>query len=355
MDIVFYPSSTPSIGSNRSTWKFHVISLTLVAIATTMSIASIVLSVTQWDKSRSLIDDGSTFEGQGPRTTGSSSAVCLPCSAILDAGSTTEERLMYEFYFARHGFNSREEEEEEEEKGGGGGGMSWSSGNKDTCCARGRRKLRWLLTMFLNVRTRQDKKHGLNEGTSARRRCLVFPSVEHSDNGTRCIVGKREAADAAHLTGARAASTTDVGGTDGVLEWTNPSVLQGRVELNIAGRLTCRSEGGGVYFVYSQVYFVEYYDDDVMTYHDERTAVESVTVYVNRFVNQTKRSEVLTQRSESRCSRSTLTSASPCEYTVYAGSLVELTEGDSVYVTVSHPSFVNPDAKVTYFGLQKVT
>lgn len=307
-----------------------------------MSVASILLSIQFWERSRSLIDEENRFEGQGPWMTGSS-AVCLPCSAVLDSSSSTEERLLSEVFFAGHGFGSRAENE---------GGLS--SGDKDTCCAKSKRQLRTLLKMFLDIRTRLHKEHG----TVERGRCLVFPSVESSSRGIRCILDRREVAETAHLTGARLASNTgsdDSTGdsrTDGVLDWTSKSVFQGRLESTNDGRLTCRS-GGGVYFVYTQIYFVEY--DDARTIGNERTISHAVSVFINRFQNQTRKTEALMERSEGRCSRSTLTAASLCEYTVYTASLVELADGDSVYVTVSHPYLVNDDDKVTYFGLQKVT
>src|SRR6218665_40773 len=138
MDLIYH-SSSPSLSSNRSLWKLYSLSLTLVALATTMSVASILLSIQFWERSRSLIDEENRFEGQGPWMTGSL-AVCMPCSAVLDSSSSTEERLLSEVFFAGHGFGSRAAND---------GGLS--SGGKERCCAKSKRQLRTLLKMVIII------------------------------------------------------------------------------------------------------------------------------------------------------------------------------------------------------------
>lgn len=114
------------------------------------------------------------------------------------------------------------------------------------------------------------------------------------------------------------------------------------------GRLVVPTDG--MYYVYSQVSFLERFDDDRVR---RRSRSKSLSHYLYRYnvIYPRGGEEMLTQNSITKCCTE---SKSFGEYSSYLGAVFQLRANDEIYVKVSNLSILSKDPKLNYFGLFRV-
>lgn len=116
------------------------------------------------------------------------------------------------------------------------------------------------------------------------------------------------------------------------------------------GRLVVPSTG--LYYVYSQVSFLEMFDDGDM--RDLQGSPNSLSHYIYRYniIYRRGGEEKLIQNSITKCKGQNKQFG---EYTSYLGALFHLRKSDEIFVKVSNLTLIVREPKLNYFGLFKVS
>ena len=116
------------------------------------------------------------------------------------------------------------------------------------------------------------------------------------------------------------------------------------------GRLVIQEPG--IYFVYSQVHFVEYFQrDENSDSHHSQSSSYSHYVYKYNAILPNGGNQLLLHHSSSPCQSK---SKDFHEYTSYVGAIFKLKPQDEIFVKVSNISMVEWDSRATYFGLYQI-
>ncbi|KAH3807869.1 hypothetical protein DPMN_136216, partial [Dreissena polymorpha] len=105
----------------------------------------------------------------------------------------------------------------------------------------------------------------------------------------------------------------------------------------------------GLYYVYSQVSFLEYFDNP----SNVETGPRSLSHYIYRYniIYPDGGEESMIQNSMTKCWAQNKAFG---EYTSYLGAVFHLRQGDEIFVKVSNLTMLVLEPKLRYFGLFKV-
>lgn len=204
----------------------------------------------------------------------------------------------------------------------------------EQCCVETPTQLLKMLQLFVERKYREEFAHG----------DIKIPSSTTGE-GTAEVPS-------AHLMGSvrRADQPTMPGRQFPVSQWISDEDLAftNRVQYR-HGRIVIRESG--VYYVYSQVSFLEVFD--VNSNHNEDTGSQSLSHYLYRYniIYPKGGEESMIQNSITKCWDNKKAFG---EYTSYLGAVFYLRQGDELFVKVSNLTLMVREPKLNYFGLFKI-
>ncbi|XP_060073892.1 tumor necrosis factor ligand superfamily member 10-like [Ylistrum balloti] len=236
--------------------------------------------------------------------------LCIPCDNVRLGPSVEEDRMLNEF--------TRKHEPEGEQ-----------------CCVETPKELLAMLELFVEKRIREEVAKGN----------INLPRTEGQSD--------MEQTPAAHLMGSvsRLDKSTVPATQFQISSWIHDADLAFTTNnvMYRSGRLVVPSTG--LYYVYSQVSFLELFDDGNSR---DQGSPNSLSHYIYRYniIYPHGGEEKLIQNSITKCIGQNKQFG---EYTSYLGALFHLRTSDEIYVKVSNLTLIVREPKLNYFGVFKVS
>lgn len=237
--------------------------------------------------------------------------LCLPCDEVRLGPSYEEDRVLD--YFVRKPATDTDPEQ---------------------CCVETPAQLLKMLQLFVERKYREE----IAEGN------IKISSSSSGDEGAQ--------PPAAHLMGSvrRPEIPTIPGRQFPISQWISDEDLAftNRVQYR-HGRIVIRDSG--LYYVYSQISFLEVFD--VASNHKDDTGSQSLSHYLYRYniIYPKGGEESMIQNSITKCWDQNKAFG---EYTSYLGAVFYLRQGDELFVKVSNLTLMVREPKLNYFGLFKI-
>ncbi|XP_064638624.1 uncharacterized protein LOC135494511 [Lineus longissimus] len=230
-------------------------------------------------------------------------------------------------------------------------------GGKQICCAGTAEQTDLFLKRYIDVKLKEERASGgLCMGTSAGLSGRDFRSSRSATNpkdGVRCTNSQNPSV---HLIGTDEMGDADLNnGPSKITKWADNSDIAFRNSVGFNKKTgTLSVPKSGFYYVYSQIHFIQifprvssYPNPGEHSAHDRTPNSNSLTHTIMRTHLRYYPEEMLKRR-QSQC---WVTNKLYSEYTSYMGGIMNLRQGDEVFVEVSNKSMISNQSKMNFFGL----